>query len=112
MDESLKSNWLSDLNPNSLTVVKDALCDISIVGSTIGTTFQFERVAFFVVDPDSTSSQFVFNRTVSLKESKPKTSNITTNSNDNNEPETRRSNRSIKKSTTDTTTGKSKSTSK
>ncbi|XP_076237813.1 glutaminyl-tRNA synthetase [Calliopsis andreniformis] len=30
--------------------------------------FQFERIGFFSVDPDTTSKKFVFNRTVTLKE--------------------------------------------
>ena len=68
-------NWLGDLNPDSLSVVSSAMADPSIVSAPAGTLFQFERVAYFVVDPDSDNSsrQYVLNRTVNLKESKPKT---------------------------------------
>ena len=79
MDPSI-TDWLSDLNPSSLHVIDDALADPSLLQAQVGDTFQFERVAFFVVDPDSRSArppqqplpQLVFNRTVTLKESKPK----------------------------------------
>ena len=68
-------DWLTDLNPHSLSTVSRAMADPSIVASPAGTLFQFERVAYFVVDPDSDVSKqhYVFNRTVNLKESKPKT---------------------------------------
>ena len=67
-------DWLTDLNPDSLTTVSSALADPSVLSAPAGTLFQFERVAYFVVDPDSDASkkQVVFNRTVNLKESKPK----------------------------------------
>ena len=34
----------------------------------IGDRFQFERLGYFRVDPDSTSGKLVFNRTVALKD--------------------------------------------
>jgi glutaminyl-tRNA synthetase len=34
-----------------------------------GEKFQFERIGYFCVDPDSTSSNLVFNRTVTLRDS-------------------------------------------
>jgi len=64
-------NWETDINPNSLTIVK-ALIDESLKRAKIGEAFQFERVGFFVVDADTTETRPVFNRTVSLKESKEK----------------------------------------
>ncbi|KAF2354524.1 Glutamine-tRNA synthetase [Trinorchestia longiramus] len=64
--------FLSDINEHSLTVVTDAVADQSIVGSTPFTSFQFERVGFFSVDPDSTNEKLVLNRTVGLKEDKGK----------------------------------------
>jgi glutaminyl-tRNA synthetase len=35
----------------------------------VGDKFQFERLGYFAVDPDSTPGKLVFNRTVTLKES-------------------------------------------
>jgi glutaminyl-tRNA synthetase len=61
--------WLKDLNPNSLSVVQ-AYADESLRGAKAGEYYQFERVAFFMCDADSTAEKLVFNRTVLLKESK------------------------------------------
>ncbi|XP_059622041.1 probable glutamine--tRNA ligase [Phlebotomus argentipes] len=59
--------FLSDCNPDSLTVVR-ALADASLRDAKIHEKFQFERIGFFSVDPDSTPHKLVFNRTVTLKE--------------------------------------------
>uniref|UniRef100_A0A8C9FDL0 glutamine--tRNA ligase n=1 Tax=Pavo cristatus TaxID=9049 RepID=A0A8C9FDL0_PAVCR len=60
--------FLSDLNPDSLHVVDNALVDSSVSGAQPFDKFQFERLGYFSVDPDSTDSKLVFNRTVTLKE--------------------------------------------
>ncbi|KAG5838454.1 hypothetical protein ANANG_G00223870 [Anguilla anguilla] len=60
--------FLSDVNPNSMQVIPDALVDQSVAGSKIFDKFQFERIGYFSVDPDSTKEKLVFNRTVTLKE--------------------------------------------
>jgi len=65
-------NWESDLNPNSLVVVSNCLLDPSVKGCKVGTQFQFERVGYFAVDTDSSADHMVWNRVVSLKESKDK----------------------------------------
>nr|XP_015823747.2 glutamine--tRNA ligase [Nothobranchius furzeri] len=62
------NGFLSDINPNSLQVVSSALVDTSVKGAKVLDKFQFERVGYFSLDPDSTSSKLVFNRTVTLKE--------------------------------------------
>nr|CAG4639800.1 EOG090X01EL [Daphnia pulex] len=59
--------FLSDINPHSLSVV-EAAADKSLSGAKVYDKFQFERVGYFSVDPDSTKDKMVFNRTVSLKE--------------------------------------------
>jgi glutaminyl-tRNA synthetase len=56
------------LNPNSLEVITGAKVEPSLASATPGDAFQFERVGYFAVDPDSTPEQLVFNRTVSLKD--------------------------------------------
>eukprot|EP01111_Echinosteliopsis_oligospora_P012983 TRINITY_DN4544_c0_g1_i2.p1 TRINITY_DN4544_c0_g1~~TRINITY_DN4544_c0_g1_i2.p1 ORF type:complete len:782 (-),score=211.80 TRINITY_DN4544_c0_g1_i2:3-2348(-) len=68
----LGNDWLADLNPNSLTVVDGALADVSLAGAAVWNKYQFERQGFFVVDPDTTADKIVFNRSVTLKESKSK----------------------------------------
>ncbi|KAM3914959.1 glutamine--tRNA ligase [Leptodactylus fuscus] len=60
--------FLSDLNPNSLTVIPDALVDQSVKNCKALDKFQFERLGYFSVDPDTTQEKIVFNRTVTLKE--------------------------------------------
>lgn len=60
--------YLSDVNPDSLTVIRQAFLDRSVRGSPPLTKFQFERIGFFCVDSDSTDKRMVFNRTVALKE--------------------------------------------
>ncbi|KAM9326993.1 glutamine--tRNA ligase [Gastrophryne carolinensis] len=60
--------FLSDLNPDSLTVIPDALVDQSVKSCKHFDKFQFERLGYFSVDPDTTQEKIVFNRTVTLKE--------------------------------------------
>jgi len=56
------------LNPDSLTVIKRAYVEPSLKTAKAGDRFQFMRMGYFCVDPDSTADQLVFNRTVSLKD--------------------------------------------
>jgi glutaminyl-tRNA synthetase len=60
--------FLDNLNPHSLTVA-EALLEPSVASATPGSSFQFERVGYFCVDPDSSPARLVFNRTVGLKDS-------------------------------------------
>uniref|UniRef100_A0A2K5SHV8 Glutamine--tRNA ligase n=1 Tax=Cebus imitator TaxID=2715852 RepID=A0A2K5SHV8_CEBIM len=60
--------FLSDLNPASLRVVEAALVDCSVALAKPFNKFQFERLGYFSVDPDSHQGKLVFNRTVTLKE--------------------------------------------
>ena len=46
--------------------------DKSISSAKVYDKFQFERIGFFSVDPDSKANNLVFNRTVSLKEDNTK----------------------------------------
>jgi len=61
--------FLSDVDENSLTVIDDAVADGYLCKTAkVWNKYQFERIGFFSVDPDTTKSNLVFNRTVSLKE--------------------------------------------
>ncbi|EMP26594.1 Glutaminyl-tRNA synthetase [Chelonia mydas] len=62
------AGFLSDLNPDSLRVMDSALADRSIRSAKPFDKFQFERLGYFSVDPDSTEGKMVLNRTVMLKE--------------------------------------------
>ena len=59
----------SDLiNPHSLEVLTGAMVEPGLAGASAGSRFQFERLGYFVVDPDSSEGRLVFNRTVSLRD--------------------------------------------
>ena len=68
-------SFVDNLNPDSL-IVKTGYCepDLLAYADKPGTSFQFERVGFFAVDKDSTKAKPIFNRVVTLKESKDKKS--------------------------------------
>ena len=59
-----------NLNPNSLTVLKDCYAEENLADAKAYDSFQFVRQGFFCVDAkDSTPEHLVFNRIVSLKSS-------------------------------------------
>ncbi|XP_078343273.1 glutamine--tRNA ligase-like isoform X2 [Oculina patagonica] len=60
--------FLTDCNKDSLTVISDALVEHTVKQAAVYDKFQFERIGFFSVDPDSSKQKLVFNRTISLKE--------------------------------------------
>jgi glutaminyl-tRNA synthetase len=62
-------DYRSVLNPASLEVIANAKVERAAADAPAGTRFQFERIGYFCVDPESTSGKPVFNRTVTLKDS-------------------------------------------
>ncbi|MGA2847368.1 MAG: glutamine--tRNA ligase/YqeY domain fusion protein [Terracidiphilus sp.] len=60
---------LSNLNPSSLEVLTGAALEPSLTNAQPGAPYQFERVGYFCLDPDSTPEKLVFNRTLPLKDS-------------------------------------------
>jgi glutaminyl-tRNA synthetase len=60
---------LSNLNPNSLEILTTAKLEPSLAGARLENQYQFERVGYFCLDPDSKPGNLVFNRTLSLKDS-------------------------------------------
>jgi glutaminyl-tRNA synthetase len=60
---------LSNLNPNSLEILTSAKLEPSLANAKLEDHFQFERVGYFSLDPDSTPGNLVFNRTLPLKDS-------------------------------------------
>jgi glutaminyl-tRNA synthetase len=60
--------FLENLNPHSLDVLRDAQAEPGLASATPGTRVQFERLGYFVVDPDSRAGALVFNRTVGLRD--------------------------------------------
>ena len=61
-------DWTDNLNPNSLELVSEAKLEPSLANAQIGIAYQFERLGYFCVDPDSRPGALVFNRTVALKD--------------------------------------------
>lgn len=57
------------LNPDSLVIKPVCYAEPSVKEAPAYTHFQFERIGYFNVDPDSTPGKPVFNRTVALKDS-------------------------------------------
>jgi glutaminyl-tRNA synthetase len=57
-----------DLNPDSLEVIGGAKLEPSLARAQAGDRYQFERLGYFCVDPDSSAAKLVFNRTVGLKD--------------------------------------------
>lgn len=62
-------DFMTTLNPRSLQVVSNAKIEPSLADASPGQRFQFERLGYFVVDPDSKPGDLVFNRTVTLRDS-------------------------------------------
>jgi glutaminyl-tRNA synthetase len=60
-------DFKSFINPNSLEVVT-AKCEPSLEGAVPELRYQFERLAYFALDPDSRPGRLVFNRTITLKD--------------------------------------------
>jgi glutaminyl-tRNA synthetase len=60
--------FAANLNPNSLEVISQAKLEPSLANPPVGSRYQFERLGYFCVDPDSGPGKPVFNRTVALKD--------------------------------------------
>jgi len=60
--------FLDNLNPNSLEVLSDAKLEPSLAKAKPGDRYQFERVGYFCLDPDSSETRKIFNRTLALKD--------------------------------------------
>ncbi|MGO9415647.1 MAG: glutamine--tRNA ligase/YqeY domain fusion protein [Syntrophobacteraceae bacterium] len=62
------STFKDFINPDSLEVIQAAKLEPSVAGAPAGSRYQFERLGYFCVDPDSTPEKMVFNRTVTLRD--------------------------------------------
>lgn len=64
-----EGDFIANLNPDSLRVVT-AQCEPALGEAAVGQKFQFERLGYFSVDPDSKGGCTpIFNRTATLKDS-------------------------------------------
>lgn len=66
---SAEDDFCEALNPDSLQVITEAKVESSLADAELGSRFQFERVGYFCLDTeDSVVDKFVFNRTVTLRD--------------------------------------------
>jgi glutaminyl-tRNA synthetase len=61
-------DFTASLNPNSLELIRRAKLEPSLATAPVAGRYQFERLGYFCVDPDSKPGKPVFNRTVALKD--------------------------------------------
>jgi glutaminyl-tRNA synthetase len=77
-DGDKEKSFMDYVNPNSLKLIT-AYLEPSLKNAKVGDRFQFQRLGYFCVDPDSTSEKKIFNKTVGLRDTwakqKPKQEN-------------------------------------
>ncbi|MFV0271598.1 MAG: glutamine--tRNA ligase/YqeY domain fusion protein [Macellibacteroides fermentans] len=66
--EDKEKDFLELLNPDSLKVLTNCRVEAELQHAKPYDNFQFQRLGYFNVDPDSNNEKIVFNRTVSLKD--------------------------------------------
>jgi len=67
-DPGADGDFLADLDPGSLTALRDAKAEPALAASNAGDPIQFERLGYFCLDRDSAPGRPVFNRTVGLRD--------------------------------------------
>ncbi|GHU55434.1 glutamine--tRNA ligase [Clostridia bacterium] len=69
MEAAPGKTFLDNINPNSLETVSNAYGEKGLAAATAGDRFQFERLGYFVRDPDTSATGApVFNKTVGLRD--------------------------------------------
>ena len=61
-------DFTSTLNPKSLEILTGCRVEPSLAGAKPLSRYQFERLGYFCVDPDSSAGKLVFNRTATLRD--------------------------------------------
>jgi glutaminyl-tRNA synthetase len=69
LDAEAGKRFTDYINPDSLEVLPTCWVEPSLAGAAPGSRYQFERLGYFCIDPDSTADKLVFNRTVPLRDS-------------------------------------------
>ncbi len=67
--------WLDNMSGTSMEVRSGCMLEPMLAEAKAGERFQFERLGYFVADPDGEPGKPVFNRTVGLKDSYAKAKN-------------------------------------
>jgi len=68
MDVPEGVDWVATMNPGSEEILKGAFGEPSLGSAKEGDRFQFERLGYFAVDPDTKPGALVVNRSVSLRD--------------------------------------------
>lgn len=68
-DGDKNRSFMDCLNPESLVVLKEARAEAGLRDAPVESRYQFERMGYFSVDPDSSSEHLIINRTVTLRDS-------------------------------------------
>jgi len=66
--EEVSRDYKEFLNASSRERLSPCYAEPILAGAQPGSTYQFERLGYFCVDPDSTKEKLVFNRTVTLRD--------------------------------------------
>ncbi len=62
-------DWKSNINSNSLEILKECYIEPSVKNAEIGAKYQFERLGYFCIDSDTNKTgSLVFNRTITLRD--------------------------------------------
>jgi glutaminyl-tRNA synthetase len=61
-------DFTANLNPRSCEELTGCRVEPGLAQASVGSRFQFERMGYFCVDPDSVAGRLVFNRTVTLRD--------------------------------------------
>ena len=67
-DVGESEDFKDSVNPDSLETLTACKVEPSLVGAKPGSRYQFLRLGYFCVDPDTTQDLLVFNRTVTLRD--------------------------------------------
>ena len=62
------ADFKANINPKSLEVLTSCKVEPSLADAKVGDRYQFLRLGYFCVDPDSADGRLVFNRTVTLRD--------------------------------------------
>jgi glutaminyl-tRNA synthetase len=65
---AIEDDFKNHLNPDSLKVLKNVFAEPELLNSELGEHYQFLRMGYFCLDPDSTKNKLIFNRTVTLRD--------------------------------------------
>ena len=70
--DAADKDFIACMNPNSLEVLTNSKVEAALADAVCPNSYQFLRLGYFCVDKDSTPEHLIFNRSVSLKDTKKK----------------------------------------